>query len=461
MKRLTSLDFLRGIAIIFMVAVHMLLAVWYIIGHLNLDYLFAHPWTLPFAGIIILITHWRGLFILISSIVTYHRMAEAVKNGKAYQKILINELLYGLIVLIIAKIYTTFFTTWGIFDDWTRGLGWKVEKLDFFYFAEALDIIAFGIIISALLFFLMQKWNSSLGKIAIYFVLGILVFLLSDLVHTWVNTLAIWPDPALAASEGWTLQSSDRFMDEVVRPIRRTILVWLGGREAPIFPMLGVSFIGSCIGIIITQEKPQIKHIRYGYLGALGLFLIGGIVLVIQIFNGTFEFRPDFHIHPTWFILINTAFQGWLVLLLFRFIEYNPKLNEAKWLKISLPVRRWGMIALSIFMFQWWDGVVRWLFIILFDLNLNERYTVNKWWSLALIITSLLMFELIIRLWEKIHFIGTWEFGLRIFRSWISGKPVQVKDALHLQEKLYDVEMIHFTKSKPEQIKKQEISPET
>ena len=103
-----------------------------------------------------------------------------------------------------------------------------------------------------------------------------------------------------------------------------------------------------------------------------------------------------------------------------------------------------SLVYLTIFIFQWWDGAVRWLFSVIFDLNLSDRYTVNKWWTLALIITSLVMFQLIIWLWEKIHFIGTWEFGLRVFRALISGKKMEVKNALHLQEKLYDVEMVRF-----------------
>lgn len=41
-----------------MVAVHMMLAVWYLIGHANISLLKA--WMLPIAGIVIIITHWRG-----------------------------------------------------------------------------------------------------------------------------------------------------------------------------------------------------------------------------------------------------------------------------------------------------------------------------------------------------------------------------------------------------------------
>ncbi len=446
MKRLTSLDFLRGIAIIFMVAVHMMLAVWYLIGHANISLLKA--WMLPIAGIIIIITHWRGFFIIISGVVTYYRMVEAEKRGVTHSKILLNEVIYSFIVLIIAKIYTTFFTTWGIFDELFRDWTWHSEKLDFFYFVEALDVIAFGILFSALFFFFLHYIKKPIIKIIIYFLIGSVIFLLSPLVQNWVNTLVIWPDPNV----DWTLQSGDHFMDDVVYPIRRTILVWLGGREAPIFPMIGITFFGSCIGVIITQDKPTISHIRYAYLGCLVLLVIGGVVIAFQIVNGTFIFDPAFHIHPTWFIFINTAFQGYAILLLFRLVEFNPKLNEEKWLKYSLPIRRWGMIALSIFMYQWLDGFVRVAFAAIFNLDLAHRCTVNKWWTIALTLTSIGFFQLLIWLWEKVHFIGTWEFGLRLLRGILTGQKVPVKDALQLQKKLYKVEMVRFV----EPVKSQE-----
>lgn len=441
MKRLTSLDFLRGLAIIFMTAVHILLSVWYLIGHVNISLL--KVWMYPFAGIIILIVHWRGFFIIISSIVTYYRMAEAIKRGKNYAKVLLNEIIYALILLVIAKIYDTFFTTWGIFDELTRTGVWNVDYLNLFYFAEALDVIALGIIFSAILFFVLHPIKQPWIHVLIYFSLGCLIFLISPIVQDWVNTLAVWP-PEILPDDSLSLQFTDHFKDDVVYPLRRMILVWIGGREAPLFPMLGVTFIGTCIGVLISQEKPKLKHIHIGFLGALMLILIGGIVLILEIVQGTFVFDPGFHIHPVWFVFINTAFQSCAILLLFRLVEFNSKLNQEKWLKYSLPIRRWGMIALTIYIYQWFDGLIRWLFAMIFHLNLAERYTVNKWWTLAMMICAILMWQGLIWLWEKIHFIGTWEFGLRILRALFTGEKIQVKNALRIQEKLYDVEMVHF-----------------
>ncbi len=450
MKRITSLDFLRGLAIFMMTIFHALMSTWNLF---STDDIFSLPIAiLIIAPFIIILVHWRGIFILISAISNFYHMIDLFRNGKSRTQILIRQLVSGIIMLVIAKIFDTFFTTWGVFDNWTRHRGLNWEDLNFFYFVEALDVIAFGIIFNGILFYFLSNGtglNNWKRNLIICAIIGIFIFAFAPVVHEWVN---VWSG---FVTNDWTLQSSDHFKDDFgvafssgfLERVFRVIFVWLGGREAPIFPMLGLTFFGSAIGIILSKEKKTQKDFRIAYIFSGVMMLVGVVIVVAQIFMGIFVFNPGFHIHPTWFIFFNTGVQIILIVSIIRGVEYNPKLNQERWLKWTLYFRRFGMVALTVYMYNMVEGLARNIIHWIFGadtVNMIDRMQAPLGWTLLMIAILMIIWTAIIFFWEKIKFIGTWEYIIRSIRGAITGAPISLEDPLNLQEKLYHPEMQHF-----------------
>lgn len=437
MKRITSLDFLRGFAILLMTVVHALLSVWNLIAVRDISEF--GPIMLIVAGFLIILVHWRGVFIMVSAVVHTYVMSKDYKRGVSRKNILIKQLFSGLLLIIVGRIYSAFFTTWGIIDKWGRGEGWNWEHLRFVYFAEALQDIAWGVIVASIFFYFLSK-NDGMYKmgrnIAIYGAIGLTIIFVSPLVQQGVSQLA-----------GGDLTRSDYFMDTAnEQPILRLILVLLGGREAPLFPMLGISFIGVAIGQIIIQKQPKKEHTSYAMLAGAVMIIYGGLHLVF--ITGLENLDPGFHVHPTWFVLLNSGLQLIGILVVIRKVEFNENLNVERWLNFSRYFRRWGLVSLTIFMYQILDFIPRNIFTWIFPIDLNERYSVGFGWTLLYTIVFVLMFEGIVRLWEKGKFIGTWEWIMVKIRTILSMKEKPADDPLNIKGIIYNVEPISFVKGK-------------
>ena len=155
MKRITSLDFARGLAILGMTVFHGFFNSWEFFGTGDLSSL---TWELPFAFIFFILGHWRGFFIMISAAVHTYVMAKKFKDGQSRLNIMLKNLFAGLMLWGIGSLYNAIFNTFGIIDVWHRSGTWNwAIAANFVFFVEALQDIAFSIIIASLIFFIISR----------------------------------------------------------------------------------------------------------------------------------------------------------------------------------------------------------------------------------------------------------------------------------------------------------------
>lgn len=184
---------------------------------------------------------------------------------------------------------------------------------------------------------------------------------------------------------------------------------------------------------------------RYTLIVGIVLTLGGAAYwLFIDDFLGTLDVK--FHIHPTGFMIFSIGLQMIIVTLALRFYEFNPKMLEEKrrnlMLKLSRWIRRWGMFALTIFVFNILEFLPRG---ILTEINPAVNYRAGNLpllWTLLMVGIVVLMWEGIIRLiclskgYASIEFVF-----LALFK--LGKKPIK-KDPLNLQGNFREVEPILF-----------------
>ena len=221
--------------------------------------------------------------------------------------------------------------------------------------------------------------------------------------------------------------------------IRAPFLAMLASPEEPVFPYLAVSFIGSALGIVLSQPKEKISKNfpRKTMLIGTSMFVVGllGIVMVlINIMNTTgsiddalglyqslFAHRhwsPDYrwYIPPfawiTQFLTLN-GFSLMLFMFLFRLIEFRGRSEAvAKRTKI---LRRFGTLAFTVYNIQWIYYLV---FAFTSFIILGTPYQRFGWGGtfLTLFIT-LLILSVILWLWEKIKYVGSFEWFIRLITN--------------------------------------------
>ena len=82
-KRLTSIDFLRGIAIFFTTMMHFLFVSWEKFSSASIANIFSEPiGMIIVAALIFVLIHWRGFFIMISSVANFYQLESSAKKGK-------------------------------------------------------------------------------------------------------------------------------------------------------------------------------------------------------------------------------------------------------------------------------------------------------------------------------------------------------------------------------------------
>ena len=102
MKRLTSVDFLRGIAIFFTTMMHFLFVSW---DKFSIAHIFEEPiGMIIVAGLIFVLIHWRGFFIGISAVANFYQLESGVKNGKNIWGLFGKQIFAGFILVLVGKL---------------------------------------------------------------------------------------------------------------------------------------------------------------------------------------------------------------------------------------------------------------------------------------------------------------------------------------------------------------------
>jgi len=435
-NRFATIDFLRGLAIWLMLLLHLLMRVY--------DKSWADdPAQMAQARIIVIVIlifalflgGWCGFFLLISSIGNMISMQKQLARGKSIGELVLKQVIGGILLLIFA------FLTESIigYHGWLGKLPWEITPLQDHLFRafhmETIHAVAWCVIVNGLtqgLLSLNNGYKKHTRNMIIYGILTILVIVSTTWV--WKGVAQIVPGYPFAQPEGrpHIVQYPIIGQSTLGEYIKLFFLLPLAGHPEPIFPFLAVSYLGSIIGIFLSQEKPSIKFILHGMIYSGIAVIVGlagtGYMIVtgsqdIGVFLGNTWNIPRLDCWFWWFLVL-TGSQVFSTLLILRVIEFRGK--AVPFAKKTTYFRRFGLIAFTVYNYQFIDFIPRFLFTKL--TGIDAMYSrVNGNVSLILMAGIFLTWAIVMWLWEKVNFIGGMEWMISVLAKLILPKKRKSK----------------------------------
>ncbi len=406
MKRLISLDHLRGLAIVGVVFAH--------------AFIFNQP--PPGAGtelpdilwvniLVIFITYfmaWAGMFAIISGSSNTISLYGGLQTGKLTnpKQVLVSSIFSGMIIIIINYVYLYLFSPgWVIGGVLTGGYlpsiirtGQNYPRDPNLLFSTALIMIGWSILLSGIVLYFLTKKDGMKKLQRNYRIIFVLA------------TACIFLYPIIdALTANYLLQplTGENFLP-------RLILHWIVGEMDPILPYFGFALYGVIFGMMLVENAPKRRILIYGY-GLGGVYTIFGMCLVtIYGFDIPAYAVPPL---PTLLLMLGPMLLMFTVAL--HLMDLRGDEKKAWWVKRFRTLRRGSVVSLSLFILEGviaqimrhlirlvypgFDGDFLFMFFIFSSLNL-------------------VVWILILKQWEKIDFKYSLEWFLIAFARKVTGK---------------------------------------
>jgi len=429
MRRFSSIDFMRGFAIWMMVIFHVIMR-WY-----------DHDWVgdgefegapaavLAIFVLILYFTAWAGFFLLVSSIGNMISMYRNLERGKSWKKVMMFQVVGGLLLLGAAVLVESTIGYHAYAGELVMG---RPEKWHMIlwrgYHMETIHTIALCVIVNGIVQGLLAR-NGGHRKvkrnIQVYALLAGLSIAFTGPVYKVLRMIVPgYPNATWESSLAGKLDVQYAVLGEssIGDIILRGVMFPFGGNPEPLFPYLALSFIGSIIGIYLCQRRCPRKMPRNGIIIALSTAFVGlaGTIIVLllgqadpeQLIDNFFQIPGLYPGLWLWWFLFLVGGQLALVLLIIRLVEFRGRGRSFG--RKTLAWRRYGYVAFTIYTYQFIDVVPRLLYQLFPDLSRIWPYPERMDWLpvLVLIPTTLLLWEVVLRLWEKIEYAGGMEWCL-------------------------------------------------
>ena len=484
MKRYSSLDFLRGLAIILMLFLHM--GTYY----LAIDPILANINNEPLINLVALIIFpylggLAGLFLLISSIVNMISMYKRLERGQSVKNLILGQVVAGVLLLIFAMLVEALIGYNGALGNLLQHLDDpnQADLLPMLYrwnTFETIHTIAWCVIINGTVQGILSrngKWKNSKRLMIIYITLAIIIVALTQFVWDTVALLVPGYPFALDPSTGIEIYQPVLGQANPLYILVSPFLAALAAPMEPLFPYLAVSFIGSMIGLVITKPREEIPFNfpkRMGLVGGIMFFIgmIGVTSMVFYVFNTQgFNTAADFfqlisyHRHwapdypyitiPAgawlWQFFSFTGFSILAVMTLLRLVEYRGKAGF--FADSSTIIRRFGFVAFTNYSFQWIYYIT---FFLMTNMLVGTAYQKLDWSGTFLTIgLTFFVYELMMVTWEKKRYIGSieWMIGTLAFTIFpkrkigaYKGQIWWERGALNVEESFYAAEWVNIVK---------------
>jgi len=404
-ERIYTFDIAKGIAILFVIPLHALI---YKIGR-NDPALFEPIMSniprefLLFLAPVILLSLWGPIFTMITGANVAYGFLKVYQRDPEQSSAYILRRMVAAILLIFTARIAVFIFEGRIYEDGTFNLlNFKTR-----YYADTLDSIALtNIIVPTFLLLIINRIKSKQSKESesqivkprdIYIGLGILTilwFVFTPVVHALKPYVF-----AVSSRHNWKL------------------LLLLYGKMTVgrfrLFPILGFGYVGAIIGVALQSKEKFSNILRYS-----GLFF--GITLAFFIIWCLFAAHPignvvsdDIPIMLQVLVLGSMTFA--LILVLGR-VDYCPAERRERRIQRTLFVRRFSIVTLTIYIMesflahgiylifeQYWETAVQYV----------DQVPVLTWGLIQILVyisVTTLIWIIIVRLWEKIDFVGSLEW---------------------------------------------------
>ncbi|MHA1777587.1 MAG: hypothetical protein DRO88_03565 [Promethearchaeia archaeon] len=429
-RRIDGLDFLRGLAILFMVFFHNFQ---FYEGDLNAvaDSLTGNP----IAQIIEFISRWASLFAIISCYVHAVQIANRYQLKKGiFCQILKEAVITGLWLIILEHLLGALFSRpnqgGGIYDfdqgpthhsiitSWiATGTFHLPTFYSLVYAVGALNLMGWSLIFSTLILGLLFYKNGiqrSIRNISILFGIAVSILLISppliDLLRPlWVDAMK-QNNVSLALFYGFFV-----------------------GDAHPMLPFFGYALFGSIFGIATAAEIPRKKMVLFGSTtGLIGI----GLGIIGYIHNGT---PPVAHILRT--VAPQTMWLqiGCMILLMTAvyFVHFAPKRSIGTVIFHSVFFRRFGLISLTMYMLE---GFFSTLLKRLVDIVV-PGWASNMPAVVIFSFSTIIVYWQILKRWEKIDF--------KYSADWLTTKIIGVTTG-HKSAKMHIRTILYSSRTYPE-----------
>ncbi len=432
MKRFASIDFLRGLAIVMMLLLHVVMDVFAIdeyinkldqVGAINLLALLIFPYLGGLAG----------LFLMVSAMGNMVGMRKNLEKGFDTWSIAKKQVVGGFLIVVFAHILEATLGYHGslgqIMDHLNNldgaGTEWSVDawRSNGYHF-ETIHTIGWCVILNGIVQgYIASKWdlqNDGKKVIKIYWILAGIVLLMTPVVWELVSTLipgypwenSMWK-PVIGESP-WYDFIIMFFVNPLAAPVE------------PIFPYLATSFLGSLIALHMTEPKGSFDRSFVKKIFGFGVFMfivgfIGVVILLVGLgdFDAAIDLYKVIYDHRKWTSDAGVTggwFWQWMTLngaslmivtMAIRVAEYRG--NTEKFARITTFFRRFGFVAFTVYIIQWIYFVMH--FVVSSASPGVDPYARMPWIGTWLtLILTLVVFNILLKLWSKKGFIGTVEW---------------------------------------------------
>src|SRR5271157_715430 len=455
MRRYASIDFLRGLAIVMMIFLHVIMFV--LNRNLYLDAIDTIGVINVIALIVIVVLGgMAGFFLLVSAIGNAISMERNYQAGKNPADVAIKQIVGGMLLLLFAVLTEGLIGYQAFLGDLFRGqIDWTSILWRGLHM-ETIHTIAWCVIINGIVQFFLARnngWQKPRRNIKVYAILAVCVLVATTFV--WYGVTLIVPGYPYAPGPGTGV-----YANEIAYPvpgftpwygwIEDFLLAPLAKDVEPIFPYLATSFIGSIIGILMAQEREQVprdfprKGMQIGFLmfvvGVVGLLINFGIMLtnpdpyggvsgilstLVQLYDHRYYTNigllPGMSLHAAFdfawvfqYLFLN-GLAICMSLLIIRLVEFRGK--GAAFAKKTLSIRRYGFVAFSMYNYQFLY-YIPWIYVTFLvqqffpGLGISSVSRGNLDWLGTFIVMGLafIMFEALLYLWERTDFAGGLEW---------------------------------------------------
>ncbi|MHA1887144.1 MAG: hypothetical protein ACTSX0_03905 [Promethearchaeota archaeon] len=436
LKRIITLDFIRGCAMIGVLGFHMLAVTYDVEARFDLG-----VENLPIAYIILVaILGFMGslfpAFVLISAIGNtismdkrwkkYVVKAETPEKGKiAGSKILKTQIFRGLFLIIADMIIEVFLNGVLTYAIATETGDRIVEKmLSELYHGQILSLIGWGVLFTSIVYFLCKRRNKS--KKFTMITLGIIC--IAFIVLTPIVLIIFENIPGLKGYPNRTLEERSFILNVLYFFLSPIANGWY-----PIFPGVSIFFLGMIIGMEFSEGNFSKKFLNKIILTSIIYFVVG-LLWYFLIEND--KYNND--------MLIPTAGSLLGLVILIYFIEIRGK--GTAFAKKTIFFRRFGNLSLTIWALQWTMMIyLRIVHLIFYGLSIpfidgpifNAELSGNATWGLFF--GMIPIWFLFLWGWERANYKGSLEW---LFAKGVSkdSSKVDLKFALRNVESVIPAE---------------------
>eukprot|EP00768_Dysnectes_brevis_P009282 gnl/Dysnectes_brevis/919_a1020_2215.p1 GENE.gnl/Dysnectes_brevis/919_a1020_2215~~gnl/Dysnectes_brevis/919_a1020_2215.p1 ORF type:complete len:477 (-),score=143.76 gnl/Dysnectes_brevis/919_a1020_2215:105-1535(-) len=436
-SRLLFLDVLRGSAIIGVVFCH---AIIYPIfsGIDNVLSTLGPTLTICLYPLLLVVT-WAGLFLMLSGVAFGYVQTRLLQKGKNPHTTSRGSLIGG---VLLAIWHFPFLTLLSHAVDDSSGIIYRsvitgsidlgeftLPEPGILFFAEAMLMIGLSQAISAFVWGQMmpgmvKKYSSATKQVEAgqkrLLIFAVIIFALGLPAHYFLD---------------------DDFT-QVKLDAKHPILVWLVsmvfGSRQPVFPMVGLAWIGMTIGMSLGMDKP------YKEIAALikKIALVSAIACVIGfLLIG----MPDFGAStvPPHLLMLNTTLQLFTVLLCMKGFDFGTPEKVQRRAGRTRILRRFGMLSLTVYSLESpMSSIVVVASRALFDWELPTLDSNKGSWFTVFGLAFLLvgMWIGILQVWEKAGFKGSLEAGMMAIMASIArrGGKKRISFKLDPQKVIYN-----------------------